>query len=104
MLDGGLQDRSLIVDHTCRNRWCCNPAHLSCGSQKDNMATALASRKPFALGQPCKKCRLPIDGANAKAANEGYRCRNCYRRAMREFMREKRERLNPNRKIRKRIP
>lgn len=33
----GVPDPYQVIMHTCHNKLCCNPAHLTCGGQKENM-------------------------------------------------------------------
>lgn len=41
-ISGGKAPESLIIRHTCDNPICCNPAHLTPGTQRDNMADRTA--------------------------------------------------------------
>ena len=36
-LSHGPVEKGLVVRHTCHNRKCCNPAHLTTGTQQDNV-------------------------------------------------------------------
>lgn len=39
----------MVVMHSCDNRLCCNPAHLSLGTQKQNMHDKLAKGRDYNL-------------------------------------------------------
>lgn len=53
-----LDDASQIVDHICRNKKCCNPAHLRIVSQRENVHApgSLAVAKQRAEKTNCPKC------------------------------------------------
>lgn len=80
-------DRRFVLDHTCRNTLCVNPAHLEYVPQRENLArgTGTASR----LHTPKSHCPKghPRDGIT----NYGSRfCRECARQANRNLVEKKR--------------
>lgn len=81
----------LVIDHLCKNKACCNPAHLEPVTQRENI-----NRGPFPGGfterppQPTTcKCGREIAGDNAGVHNsKGYtrlRCKACVRAGIREW-------------------
>lgn len=62
------------IDHTCRNRRCCNPAHLEAVSLKENVR-----RSPRAHKSHCSAGH-ELSGDNLYVDPKGYRkCRTCKR-------------------------
>ena len=77
----------LEVMHSCDNRICVNPAHLSLGTKSDNMQDAIRKgRKPTPVGKRNRTtCKLghPFDAANTRYTPQGHRrCRICVRAAL----------------------
>jgi len=65
----------LHVDHLCRNRRCCNPAHLEAVTQREN---TLRGNSPNAIGHRTNRCRRGHDLTRARRTNTGGRdCRQC---------------------------
>jgi hypothetical protein len=82
----------LTVDHVCRNRRCCNVAHLRLLSNRDNardnaQANRLAARTHCPQGHPYEGSNLFV-GANGRR-----KCRACRNAAAAESHRKARQRL-----------
>jgi hypothetical protein len=71
---------SLTLDHTCRNKRCCNPAHLEPVTQSENIIRwwATQDRVNCACGAP----RRIMSGRNRK-------CRDCHNAYYREYNRKR---------------
>jgi hypothetical protein len=66
------------IDHLCRNRTCCNPAHLEPVTLQENMRRRGAIRTECPQGHP-------YDEANTRVNARGHRsCRECQKRWRRE--------------------
>jgi HNH endonuclease len=73
----------LQLDHLCRNRPCCNPAHLEPVTQDENMKrgdipTMIAHRTKV-----CVKGLHRLEGSNIRQSGRWIRCRACYDAARR---------------------
>lgn len=86
------------VLHSCDNPVCFNPAHLSAGRDKQNIAESVARgrrntvRKPYGLGFPAPRDRThcirshALSGANLYMTPDGRRqCRSCHHEAVKRF-------------------
>ena len=51
----------LVVRHSCDNRRCCNPAHLSLGTQSDNMRDAVERHRLPRAGEHNGRAKLRKD-------------------------------------------
>jgi hypothetical protein len=73
LVNGPIPD-SLTIDHLCRNRLCCNPAHLEAVTMKENILRGTA---PSAIGarKTIASCGHPFD---VKYGNKRY-CSACGR-------------------------
>jgi hypothetical protein len=70
----------LEIDHLCRNRSCCNPAHLEAVTHQENKRRESASYR--ARVTVCRGGHSFTDPANAGINNRGKRyCRACDRAA-----------------------
>lgn len=47
-LTHGSAPEGLVIDHLCRNRLCCNPAHLEAVTGLENVRRGVAARKAVA--------------------------------------------------------
>lgn len=67
------------IDHLCRNRRCCNPAHLSLVTARENLRRG---EHPNWVTQREQRCQRGHDlsiEANVKRDRQGHvRCRLCY--------------------------
>lgn len=89
MLVGPIPD-GLTIDHLCRNKLCCNPAHLEAVTIRENILRSDGITAKSARKTHCANGH-PLTGYNVAIRNRpggGRRCRTC----MREFMRAKRAR------------
>lgn len=68
--------QGLVIDHLCRNRACCNPAHLEAVEQRENV---LRGASPYgAVRTTCKHGHDITDPANVYTEPGGnHRCRAC---------------------------
>lgn len=106
----GRAPSSLDLDHLCRVRLCCNPAHLSLVTRRENLHApgSLAEPKKNAAKTACPRGH-PYNGANTYYTRDGSRsCRACRsawedarresrRVKVREYARRRRDLLRPNR-------
>jgi len=74
----------LDLDHLCRNRACCNPAHLEPVDRKTNVARGVKKT----LQTECKNGH-PLSGDNLIATPKQRKCRTCRRAANRRYERKK---------------
>jgi hypothetical protein len=70
------------LDHKCRNRSCCNPAHVEPVARQENHLR----RRHDATGEPCHR-------GHAYEATPGNGCRQCRNEYMREYNRNRRAQL-----------
>lgn len=67
----------LVIDHLCRNKACCNPAHLEAVTIRENTLRGHGPSAQQALRSHCSKGH-PFDEVNtARRANGARRCRAC---------------------------
>lgn len=72
---GKIPGCTLMLDHLCRNRACCNPDHLE---EVDNRTNVLRGESPiakYASRDRCSEGHVYED--NVKRVNGGRRCRIC---------------------------
>jgi hypothetical protein len=72
----GLSQPGLVTDHLCRNRACCNPAHLEVVTNRENLA-----RSPFFNGRKthCPRGHAFSEENTMLRACGRRRCRECHR-------------------------
>jgi len=58
LLANGSIDIDLVVRHSCDNRRCCNPAHLSLGTQSENMIDAVERGRLLRAGENNGRAKL----------------------------------------------
>jgi hypothetical protein len=68
----------LQIDHLCRNRACCNPAHLEPVTSRENTMRGRTLASINAMLTHCRKGH-PFDEANTRMHGGGRRCRACAR-------------------------
>lgn len=71
----------LHIDHLCRNRACCNPAHLEPVTCRENVLRSPVA--PAAINARKKACKRghPFTEENTGKATRGRACRKCKREA-----------------------
>lgn len=79
VLEYGPIPEGLTIDHLCRNKLCCNPAHLQAVTQSVNILRYF--QKP-----EFKLCRC----GNPRASDKARRCRPCTNAYMREYLGKRR--------------
>ncbi len=70
MANGRPVPSGLVVRHDCDNTICCNPAHLSVGTQADNMADAVMRGRISHLGNRTLTEAIVRDARRRHAAGE----------------------------------
>lgn len=82
----------MVVDHTCSNRICCNPAHLEAVTQQENARrTADRRRNANSRKDNCPKCGGPYETTVTASRPRGYRwCRPCHRVHQNNYARARR--------------
>lgn len=77
----------LQLDHLCRVRHCCNPAHLEPVTGKENVLRGIGHSAENARKDVCQEGH-PLTGDNVYVRPSGARnCRTCHREKNRVFMR-----------------
>ena len=74
----------LTLDHLCRNRACCNPAHLEAVTHKTNILRGEGGGATNARKTHCKHGHL-LDGENLYLEHGKRRCIACMRRRQQEW-------------------
>lgn len=76
LLAGNTIPPGMVLDHTCRNTVCCNPAHLEPVTNAENV------RRGAAVKTTCRHGH-PFDAENTRITPQGARrCRACHRQAV----------------------
>lgn len=71
-LHNGPVPAELVIDHTCRNRGCVNPAHLEPVTTRENVLRGVGITAVHAVKDRCPKC-----GADYSFAKKGRYCKPC---------------------------
>lgn len=86
----GLVPPGLILDHLCRNRACCNPAHLEPVTFRENVLRGQGTGARYARRTHCAAGH-PLEGTNLVLREDGgRRCRICRNRTGRVARRARR--------------
>lgn len=86
----GAVPEGLVIDHLCRNRACCNPAHLEPVTHRENV---LRGRGPTAINARKTHCNHGHEFTPENTylqQNGGRGCRECHRNITREWARRNR--------------
>ncbi len=93
--------RGLELDHLCRNRLCCNPAHLEAVTHQENMRRSPITQSAFANRVAAQKSITHCPSGheytedNTRNDKRGCRvCRTCQRAAQVAWRAANREKLN----------
>lgn len=71
----------MVTDHLCRNRLCCNVAHLEIVTQRENVRRGISIFAEHAAMTHCRKCGLELAGANlARRLNRSAKTSNGHKR------------------------
>ncbi len=85
----------LQLDHLCRQRACCNPAHLEAVTHRENMMRGKTQTAQKAAQTHCIHGH-PFDAANTQWRKNGTRsCRACHRDAQQRFKERQEARALP---------
>ena len=94
LTDAGIDDTSLHVDHVCRNRACCNPAHLQLVTNHENTIRGDAAGIARNVGAACRVCGGTRKHSSGHAGRRWHvsnvRCADCNARITREWRARKR--------------
>ena len=90
MLTVGPIPDGLQIDHLCRNRACCNPAHMEVVTPRVNCLRGQTVAARNAAKTHCKRGH-PLAGENLITRWDGRRCRTCNRVSNKLGMRRKRK-------------
>jgi hypothetical protein len=90
LLTGITIPAELVIDHLCRNRACCNPAHLEPVTTRENILRGVGAGAVNAQKTHCPSGH-PYDGTNLAVRAGGRWCRECERVSGRAKYRRKRE-------------
>ena len=84
----GTIPKGLQIDHLCRNRWCCNPAHMEAVTSREN---TLRGMGPSALNARKTHCvhGHPLSGENLRREGRKRRCKECGRARCRQHYHRK---------------
>jgi hypothetical protein len=79
--------KGLVVMHSCDNRICCNPDHLSVGTYRDNIMDAVKKgrQRNQNSGKVFCKNGHRLEGANLKIEGTFRRCVTCQKKYQKEW-------------------
>jgi hypothetical protein len=86
--------QGLVIDHLCRNRRCCNAAHLEVVTSRENVLRGIGPSAMNARKDACDNGH-PFVGENLYVWKGHRGCRACRRAAVSESARRKREAAGP---------
>jgi len=88
LVNGPIPD-GLQIDHLCRNRRCCNPAHLEPVTCRENL---MRGETLAAVNVATTHCPAghPYDESNTRHTSSGRICRECARTRHRAYMKRRR--------------
>ena len=83
----------MVIDHVCRNRKCCNPAHLRCVTPRDNaLQNSVGIAQANAAKEKCPRCGSRFQPTKFKTKDGTYRdlryCRPCKLKQMKDWRRK----------------
>jgi len=87
VVHGGVLAQGLVIDHTCRNRRCVNPAHLRQVSQKTNALENSASWTAVNASKTHCKRGHELAGSNLCVTRGSRKCRICQQEHNRRYNR-----------------
>lgn len=94
LLTGRQIPDGLVIDHLCRNKLCCNPAHLEPVTQRENTMRGESPSARQAVQTECINGH-PLSGENLRSRANGKReCRSCALDAQRARRVAKRDVIN----------
>jgi hypothetical protein len=83
-LAGGELDETLVLDHLCRNRACCNPAHLEQVDQRTNTLRGVGPSAAFAHRNHCSAGHEYTEQNTRRVGTYRF-CRTCDREKARRL-------------------
>jgi len=83
-------DNRIVLDHLCRNRWCCNPQHLELVTQQENVIRGSEGSKALCVNGHAFTAENTYSPTGARSKQR--HCKVCVRERSRRWQEKKRRR------------